>query len=73
MNEATKIMTTHHLLHHFAQITEAPAAVTRLRQLVLDLAVRGKLVAQEPGDEPVSELLKQLATHKLQMTKENQF
>jgi type I restriction enzyme S subunit len=40
-------MTTHHLLHHFAPITEAPAAVARLRQFVLDLAVRGKLVAQE--------------------------
>jgi type I restriction enzyme S subunit len=40
-------MTTHHLLHHFAPITEAPAAIARLRQFVLDLAVRGKLVAQE--------------------------
>jgi len=57
-------MTTHHLLHHFAPITEAPAAVARLRQFVLDLAVRGKLVAQEPSDEPASELLKQISAKK---------
>jgi type I restriction enzyme S subunit len=50
-------MTTHHLLHHFAPITEAPAAVARLRQLVLDLAVRGKLVAQEPREGTGADLL----------------
>ena len=50
-------MTTHHLLHHFAQVTEAPAAVTRLRQLVLDLVVRGKLVAQEPSEGSGVDLL----------------
>ena len=63
-------MTTHHLLHHFAQVTEAPAAVTRLRQLVLDLAVRGKLVAQEPGDEPASELFDRIQKSKKQITDE---
>jgi type I restriction enzyme S subunit len=64
-------MTTHHLLHHFAPITEAPAAIARLRQFVLDLAVRGKLVAQEPSDEPASEFLKRIADHKAQIAKEN--
>ena len=45
------------LLAHYDRIADAPDAVSRLRRFVLDLAVRGKLVAQEPGDEPAHELL----------------
>jgi type I restriction enzyme S subunit len=33
------------LLQHFDRIAEAPDAVPRLRRFILDLAVRGKLVA----------------------------
>jgi len=40
------------LLQHFDRISEAPDAVPRLRRFVLDLAVRGKLVEQDPRDEP---------------------
>ena len=35
--------------------------IERLRALILDLAVRGKLVPQDAGDEPASELLKRIA------------
>ncbi|PTM45482.1 type I restriction enzyme S subunit [Sphingomonas aerolata] len=35
--------------------------IERLRALILDLAVRGKLVPQDMEDEPASELLKQVA------------
>ena len=35
------------LLDHYARIADAPDAIARLRRFVLDLAVRGKLVAQE--------------------------
>ena len=38
------------LLEHYARIADAPDAITKLRRLVLDLAVRGKLVAQEGSD-----------------------
>ena len=38
------------LLAHFEKISEAPDAVDRLRRFVLDLAVRGKLVEQDPGE-----------------------
>ncbi len=38
--------------------------IERLRALILDLAVRGKLVPQEAGDEPASELLKKIAKSK---------
>lgn len=42
---------------HLPQLTTRPEHIQQLRQAVLSLAVRGKLVPQEPGDEPASELL----------------
>jgi type I restriction enzyme S subunit len=45
------------LLKHFDLISKAPDAIPRLRRFILDLAVRGKLVEQDPNDEPASELL----------------
>lgn len=45
------------VLAHFDRISEAPAAIPRLRRFVLDLAVRGRLVEQDPSDEPASEIL----------------
>jgi type I restriction enzyme S subunit len=49
------------LLAHFDRISEAPDAIPRLRRFILDLAVRGKLVEQDPNDEPAEELLKHKA------------
>ena len=45
------------LLKEFHRISEAPDAVPRLRQFILQLAVKGKLVAQDESDEPASKLL----------------
>lgn len=45
-------MNADRLLSHFERISDAPDAVERLRRFVLDLAVRGKLVEQDPADEP---------------------
>ena len=42
------------LLAHFERIGDAPDAIPRLRRFILDLAVRGKLVPQDPKDEPVA-------------------
>jgi type I restriction enzyme S subunit len=42
----------------FALIADAPGAVERMRELVLQLAVTGKLVRQDQNDEPASELIK---------------
>ena len=48
------------VLDHFDRICDAPDAIPRLRRFILDLAVRGKLVEQDPNDEPASELLKRI-------------
>jgi type I restriction enzyme S subunit len=58
------------LLEHFDRLAEAPEAVPRLRRFILDLAVRGKLVEQDPSDEPASELLKRIQTEKARLVKE---
>ncbi len=51
-------------LHHFDTIAEAPGGIAKLKALILDLAVRGKLVPQNPGDEPASKLLDKIKNHK---------
>lgn len=45
-------------LKHFDTIAEAPGGIPKLRSLILDMAVRGKLVPQNPEDEPAEKLLK---------------
>lgn len=62
-------MNAKHLLDLYEKVAEAPDAVARLRRFVLDLAVRGKLAPQEAGDEPASELLKQIAAEKARLVK----
>ena len=49
---------------HFDTLAEAPNGIQRLRELILDMAVRGKLVPQDPADEPASALI-----NKAQITK----
>lgn len=57
------------LLEHYARIADAPNAIARLRQFVLDLAVRGKLIEQDAGDEPASELLERISAEKVRLVK----
>ncbi|AUJ35753.1 restriction endonuclease subunit S [Vibrio vulnificus] len=44
--------------------------VKKLRELILELAVRGKLVPQDPNDEPAAVLLERIALEKAQLVKE---
>lgn len=44
--------------------------IKKLRELILELAVRGKLVPQDPNDEPASMLLEQIAEEKKRLIKE---
>ena len=47
-------------LNNLAPLTTRPDQIKVLRQSILDLAVGGKLVPQDPNDEPASELLKRI-------------
>ncbi|MHB9132346.1 MAG: restriction endonuclease subunit S [Armatimonadota bacterium] len=62
-------MTPKHLITIFDRISDAPDAIPRLRQFVLDLAVRGKLAEQDPNDEPAIELLKRIQAEKMRLVK----
>ncbi|MGB3515973.1 MAG: restriction endonuclease subunit S [Elainellaceae cyanobacterium] len=53
----------------FDTIAEAPGGIQRLRNLILDMAVRGKLVPQDPDDEPAEFLLKQIIAEKKKLEK----
>jgi len=44
--------------------------IKKLREFILELAVRGKLVPQDPNDEPASELLKRIAAEKAELVKQ---
>lgn len=48
----------------------APNGIKKLRELILELAVRGKLVPQDPSDEPASELLRRIAEEKARLVAE---
>ena len=48
---------------------ETPEAVAELRALVLDLAVRGKLVEPDDNDEPASSLVDAITVEKQRLVK----
>ena len=52
------------LISNLDLLAAAPGGVARLRELILTLAVQGKLVPQDPDDEPASELLKKIRAEK---------
>jgi type I restriction enzyme S subunit len=55
---------------HFDLLAEAPNGVQKLRELILDLAVRGKLVPQDKNDEPAAVLLERIKKEKERLVKE---
>jgi len=52
------------LLENFEVVAEVPGGVNRLRELILELAVRGRLVRQNPKDDPASALLEKIQDFK---------
>lgn len=50
-------MSLQHLFDHLDDLVRTPEDVARLEAAILDLAVRGKLVRQEEGDERAEELV----------------
>ena len=51
-------------LNNLTPLTTRPDQIKALRQTILNLAVRGKLVPQDPNDEPASKLLKRITAEK---------
>jgi type I restriction enzyme S subunit len=52
----------------FDLFADAPNAVAKMRELVLELAVRGRLVVQNIADEPAAQLLKRVFAEKIRRT-----
>lgn len=52
------------LLSNLDLLATAPGGVSRLRELILTLAVQGKLVPQDPADEPAGVLLQKIRAEK---------
>lgn len=57
------------LEEHFDTAFAAPDGITKLRDLILSLALQGKLLQQDPNDSPASELLKEIETEKKHLVK----
>ncbi|AXV36527.1 restriction endonuclease subunit S [Aeromonas hydrophila] len=58
------------LSSHFDILFTTEASIDALKQTILQLAVMGKLVPQDPSDEPASALLERIAAKKAQLVKE---
>lgn len=52
------------LLAHFDDLFDAPESVPKLREVALDLALRGQLVPQDASDEPAAALAEHIKQEK---------
>jgi len=52
------------LFENYNLLMDSPNSTAKMRELILQLAVQGKLVEQDPNDEPASELLKRIKAEK---------
>ena len=60
----------HRLAEHFDIVFTTEDSIEELKQTILQLAVMGKLVPQDPNDEPASELLKNIDYGRTELIKE---
>ena len=58
------------LQKHFDTALESPDGIKKLRELILTLAMQGKLVKQDTKDQPASELLGEIQAEKERLIKE---
>lgn len=54
----------HFISNHFNDLYTVKENVSELRSVILQLAMQGKLVPQDPNDQPASELLKEIEKEK---------
>ncbi|MBP6582607.1 MAG: restriction endonuclease subunit S [Chromatiaceae bacterium] len=57
-------------LQNIPRLTTRPEHIKALRQTILNLAVRGRLVPQDPSDVPAAELLKEIEVEKSRLIKD---
>ena len=60
----------HRVRDHFDHLYTVPDTVAELRQTILQLAVMGRLIPQDPNDGPASELLKKIQAEKQRLIAE---
>ncbi|WP_418114080.1 restriction endonuclease subunit S [Vibrio scophthalmi] len=79
LDTLTNSADTNELIQNWARISEhfdtlftTEASIDQLKQTILQLAVMGKLVPQDPNDEPAAKLLERIAEEKAQLVKEKQ-
>ena len=58
--------------NHLPRLTTRPEHIHQLRQTILNLAVRGKLVPQDPKDEPADSLIAQIEAKRERRTNEGE-
>ncbi len=58
------------IAEHFDTLFTTEQSIDQLKQTILQLAVMGKLVPQDPDDEPASVLLEKIAAEKARLVKE---
>jgi type I restriction enzyme S subunit len=58
------------ITRHFDQLYSVKENVAELKKAILTLAMQGKLVEQDPKDQPASELLKEIQAEKERLIKE---
>ena len=60
----------HFHLDQIARFTTRPEHIKQLRQTILSFAIRGKLVTQDPADEPAMGMLRRIQAEKERLAKE---
>ncbi|KLV09232.1 restriction endonuclease EcoAI subunit S [Photobacterium aquae] len=69
--DATELMANWaRISEHFDTLFTTEQSIDQLKQTILQLAVMGKLVSQDPNDEPAAKLLERIAEEKAQLVKE---
>ncbi|EGR1092529.1 restriction endonuclease subunit S [Vibrio cholerae] len=69
--DATELMANWtRISEHFDTLFTTEQSIDQLKQTILQLAVMGKLVQQDPNDEPAAKLLERIAEEKAQLVKE---
>jgi len=58
------------MIPHFETVFDSVDAIKELRKSILQLAVKGKLVDQNPKDEPASVLLEKVKKEKVRLVEE---